>query len=99
MDARTAQATPAPPLVELRGVSARYGWDGPWVLREVATHITPGTLVKVRGPNGSGKSTLLRLLAGATVPSRGRRLTARSVTVGYAPERLAPPPPFSAAEY
>ena len=93
------QPAPAPPLVELRGVSARYGWDGPWVLRNVAAHVTPGTVVKVRGPNGSGKSTLLRLLAGATLPSRGRRVAAGSVTVGYAPERLAPPPPFSAAEY
>ncbi|MGH2850021.1 MAG: ATP-binding cassette domain-containing protein [Solirubrobacteraceae bacterium] len=99
MGARMVHPTSTPPLVELREVSARYGWDGPWVLRHVAAHVTRGTLVKVRGPNGSGKSTLLRLLAGATVPSRGRRLAARSVTVGYSPERLAPPPPLSAAEY
>jgi ABC-type multidrug transport system ATPase subunit len=87
------------PLVELRGVSARYGWGAPWVLRNIDARVAAGTLLKVRGPNGSGKSTLLRLLAGATVPTRGRRLEARTIAVGYAPERLSAPPPFSAAEY
>jgi ABC-type multidrug transport system ATPase subunit len=69
------------------------------VLRDVSVEVAAGALVKVRGVNGSGKSTLLRLLAGATVPTRGRRVAARSIAVGYSPERLAPPPPFSAAGY
>jgi ABC-type multidrug transport system ATPase subunit len=86
-------------VVELQTASKRYSWDGLWVLREVSVEVAPGTLVKVRGVNGSGKSTLLRLLGGATGPSRGRRVAARALTVGYAPERLAPPPPFSAAAF
>ena len=60
-------------VVELVGASKRYGWDGPWVLRDVAVAAPAATLIEVRGPNGAGKSTLLRLLAGATVPTRGRR--------------------------
>jgi ABC-type Na+ transport system ATPase subunit NatA len=87
------------PVVALRGASKRYRWDGPLVLRDVSVEVAAGALVKVRGVNGSGKSTLLRLLAGATVPTRGRRVAARSIAVGYSPERLAPPPPFSAAGY
>ena len=80
------------PVVALRGASKRYRWDGPLVLRDVSVEVAAGALVKVRGVNGSGKSTLLRLLAGATVPTRGRRVAARSIAVGYSPERLAPPP-------
>ena len=33
------------------------------------------------------------------MPSRGERVAAAGVTVGYGPERLAPPPPFSVAAY
>jgi ABC-type multidrug transport system ATPase subunit len=90
---------PAAAVVELLGVSARYSWDGPWVLRDVDVRVAACSLVRLRGPNGSGKSTLLRLLAGATLPTRGRRTTARALAVGYAPDHLAPPPPFSASDF
>ena len=86
-------------VVGLRGAGKRYRWGGPWVLRDVDVALEPGRIVEVRGSNGSGKSTLLRLLAGATMPSRGERVAAAGVTVGYGPERLAPPPPFSVAAY
>jgi ABC-2 type transport system ATP-binding protein len=85
------------PLVALVGVSKRYGAAARWVLREVTVAVAAGTLVELRGANGSGKSTLLRLLAGATVPTRGRRRAVAAV--GYAPDALLPPPPFSAAEF
>jgi ABC-type polysaccharide/polyol phosphate transport system ATPase subunit len=55
----------------LRGAGKRYRWGGPWVLRDVDVALAPGRIVEVRGSNGSGKSTFLRLLAGATMPSRG----------------------------
>jgi RecA/RadA recombinase len=86
-------------VVGLRGAGKRYRWGGPWVLRDVDVAVASGRIVEVRGSNGSGKSTLLRLLAGATVPSRGERVAAGGVTVGYGPERLAPPPPFSVSAY
>jgi ABC-type multidrug transport system ATPase subunit len=86
------------PTVELRHASKRYSRAARWVLDDVSVAVAPRSLVEVRGANGSGKSTLLRLLAGATVPTRGTRLRAARA-VGYAPDRLAPPPPFSAAGY
>src|SRR5579862_7351077 len=86
-------------VVGLRAADKRYGWSGPWILRDVEVTVARGTLIDVRGANGSGKSTLLRLLAGATVPTRGRRFAAPGITVGYTPERLAPAPPFSAAAF
>jgi ABC-type multidrug transport system ATPase subunit len=85
-------------VTSLSDVAKRYRWDRPWVLKDVDLEVRPGTVVEVRGVNGAGKSTLLRLLAGASLPSRGRRTTADGIAVGYAPERLAPPP-FTAAEY
>src|SRR3954470_4812346 len=85
-------------LTSLTHVAKRYRLDRPWVLRDVDVEVQPGAVVEVRGVNGAGKSTLLRLLAGASLPSRGRRECAPGLAVGYAPERLAPPP-FTAAEY
>jgi ABC-type multidrug transport system ATPase subunit len=85
-------------VTSLTDVAKRYRWDGPWVLRGVDVAVEAGAVVEVRGVNGAGKSTLLRLLAGASLPSRGRRRTAPDVAVGYAPERLAAPP-FTAEEY
>ena len=85
-------------LTSLTDVAKRYRFDRPWVLKDVGLDVRPGAVVEVRGVNGAGKSTLLRLLAGASLPSRGRRTTAPGTAVGYAPERLAPPP-FTADEY
>ena len=88
-----------PPAVELLGASKRYSAAGRWILQDVSVAVPAGALIELRGANGSGKSTLLRLLAGATVPTRGRRQVAHRGGVGYAPERLTPPPPFSADDY
>ena len=86
-------------LVCLRDADKRYRWGSSWVLRDVNVTVEPGCLVEVRGANGAGKSTLLRMLAGATLPTRGRWLAAPGLAVGYGPERLAPVPPFPAVAY
>jgi lipopolysaccharide transport system ATP-binding protein len=54
--------------------SARNG-DRPQLrhaLRDVDLEVRPGESVGVIGRNGAGKTTLLRLLAGVTLPTRGR---------------------------
>ena len=38
----------------------------------VSVTVAPGEIVGVLGPNGAGKSSLFRLLAGLSVPDRGR---------------------------
>jgi ABC-type molybdenum transport system ATPase subunit/photorepair protein PhrA len=43
----------------------------------------------VEGANGVGKSTLLRLVAGVSVPSRGRVARTAGLRTGYAPEAFA----------
>ncbi len=57
-------------MVELEGVSKRYGEVE--ALQRVDLAIAKGEFVTLLGPSGSGKSTLLNLIAGMTVPSSGR---------------------------
>ena len=57
------------PLVELRGVSKRFG--GARALIEVDLLIEPGEVHGLLGQNGSGKSTLLKVLSGFHDPDAG----------------------------
>lgn len=77
----------APTLVEVKGVSVRFGRRQ--VLSHVDLAVAKGEIVTVIGPNGSGKSTLLRALLGLIKPNEGSVQTAPDVTVGYVPQQLA----------
>ena len=55
-------------VVELRGVTRRYGADV--ALDPLTATFAPGKLSVVTGPSGSGKSTLLSLIAGPRRPGR-----------------------------
>ena len=57
------------PIVELRGVSFRYGRQ--LALTEASLSAREGEFVGLVGPNGAGKSTLVRLVAGLAAPDRG----------------------------
>ena len=61
------------PLVELRGVSKRYGDGAESVdaLVNVTMSVFPGEVVGLLGPSGSGKSTLLNIVGCVTEPTRG----------------------------
>lgn len=57
-----------PPLLDIAGVSHRYG--SYLALDGVAIQLEPGA-VGLLGPNGAGKSTLLKILLGLITPSSG----------------------------
>jgi len=62
-----------PPLLEVRGISARYGRaESRLVLRDVDFVVPRGTTVGVIGESGSGKSTLARVIAGLMPPISGQ---------------------------
>ncbi|KAJ4155238.1 hypothetical protein LMH87_000494 [Akanthomyces muscarius] len=50
--------------IEFRGVSARYGADMPYILRDVSLSVVAGEKASVFGRTGSGKTTLLLALLG-----------------------------------
>jgi putative ABC transport system ATP-binding protein len=65
--------TSADPLVELRGVSKRFGEGETRVdaLRDVTLSVGAGEVVGLLGPSGSGKSTLLNVIGCIVEPNEG----------------------------
>ncbi len=83
--------TPAPPLVEIRGVSKSYrrGGQRVAVLEGIDLDIPAGEFLALMGPSGSGKSTLLNLVAGLDRPDAGRIRVAGVDITGLTETELA----------
>ena len=64
----------APPAVELRGLTKRYGPHT--AVDALSLTIARGTFVGLLGPNGAGKSTLFQMLTGLFVADAGQALIA-----------------------
>jgi simple sugar transport system ATP-binding protein len=61
-----------PPVMELRGVSKRYG--SVIALRDIDIELRAGEVHCLLGDNGAGKSTLIKILSGVVAPSEGQIL-------------------------
>ncbi|MCU1668356.1 MAG: monosaccharide transporter ATP-binding protein family [Blastococcus sp.] len=74
-------------LVELRGLSKRFGAN--WALDGVDLRIDAGEIHGLLGQNGSGKSTLIKVLAGYHAPDAGElRLNGRVVSLPLSARQL-----------
>jgi len=83
-DEAAAGGAPAPPALEVSGLSCRFG--ALFAVRDVSLSVPAGARFGVIGPNGAGKTTLFNLLSGELRPAAGSvRLHGRDVT------RLSPP--------
>jgi putative ABC transport system ATP-binding protein len=68
-------------VLELTGVTRRFGLAGPVALRDVSLRVPAGSFVSVMGATGSGKSTLLHCAAGLDRPTAGTvRLAGRDIS-------------------
>ncbi|MBE2277471.1 MAG: ABC transporter ATP-binding protein [Rhodobacteraceae bacterium] len=66
------EKAPAPPVLKIEGVTARYRGTGFDVLKNVSVDLPAGQTLAVVGESGSGKSTLARAITGLLPPSKGR---------------------------
>lgn len=75
------------PVLEVRGVSRRYGETS--ALADVSFELSAGQVMGLVGPNGAGKTTLLRILATLDYPTGGQVLLGGTDVVRE-PERVRP---------
>ncbi|WP_199737492.1 sugar ABC transporter ATP-binding protein [Acidovorax sp. 100] len=89
MDASTAHAPAAAPLLQLSGIHKQFA--GIPVLRDVQLNLYPGEIHALMGQNGAGKSTLIKVLTGVLEASGGQmRLGGNAAAPGRPKQGDAP---------
>jgi ABC-type nitrate/sulfonate/bicarbonate transport system ATPase subunit len=71
--AQSADPAPGPPMIEIAGLSKRFGrrGDAVEVLQSIGLTIAQNEFVSLVGRSGCGKTTLLNIVAGLEQPSAG----------------------------
>ncbi|HUD96172.1 MAG TPA: ATP-binding cassette domain-containing protein [Woeseiaceae bacterium] len=69
------------PLMRIDAAATGYGATE--VLANVGMSVVPGDRIGLLGANGAGKSTLIKFMAGILPASRGERVCANDVRIGY----------------
>jgi len=87
MSAAPAAIGEAAPLLDVRGVTRRYG--GVTAIADVSMVVREGEIAGVIGPNGAGKTTLFNVISGFTPPSEGQVFWKGSPLAGLSTSRIA----------
>ena len=58
------------------------------LFKQVNFIVNPRDRIGLAGRNGAGKSTLLKIFAGLQVPTGGRVVIPKDITIGYLPQQM-----------
>ncbi len=86
VDPRVGGTPPLLPLLEVRGVTKRFG--GLVANQAITFDVAPGEIVGVIGPNGAGKSTLFDVVTGFYRPDGGQVRFAGEGVTGLRPDQI-----------
>jgi len=87
-EGRRSETDAPPPILEIRGVSKRFG--STQALDDVSLALQAGEIHALLGENGAGKSTLIKIMTGVVQPDGGELIVdGRPVRVGSALEAQA----------
>ncbi|RPI01922.1 MAG: ABC transporter ATP-binding protein, partial [Zetaproteobacteria bacterium] len=75
-------------MIQIENAGKSFGSQT--VFLDLTWHITRGQRVGLVGPNGAGKTTLCRILIGDMEVDSGQVRRAKSTTIGYLPQEIAP---------
>jgi branched-chain amino acid transport system ATP-binding protein len=85
--APTPRSSPGDVLLEVRGVSKRFG--GVRAVEEVSISVERGAIASIIGPNGAGKTSLLNMISGFYRPDTGSITYEGIDTTRYRPAEVA----------
>lgn len=86
MMAQTQVQTENAPVLEIRGLTQRFG--GLTAVNDFNVKLMPGELSGLIGPNGAGKTTVFNLVSGFYQPSEGQILIDGVPTAGLKPHKV-----------
>jgi branched-chain amino acid transport system permease protein len=85
--AREGRPAPGTPLLEVRGLTKRFG--GVIAVDDFDLTVHAGEIVALIGPNGAGKTTAFNMISGAVVPTAGTVTMAGTRVEGRKPHVFA----------
>ncbi len=85
MNSLAQQATAPTPLMQIAGVTKRYG--GLVALNNVSLELTQGEIIGLIGPNGAGKTTLVNVITVCSSRTRAKSCSRASASIARPPIR------------
>ena len=86
MMAQTQIQTEPTPVLEVRGLTQRFG--GLTAVNDFNVKLLPGEMTGLIGPNGAGKTTVFNLVSGFYQPTEGQILVGNKPTAGFKPHKV-----------
>jgi ATP-binding cassette, subfamily F, member 3 len=73
-------------MISVEQLTVEFG--GSPLFDEVSFLVNPKDKIALVGKNGAGKTTLLRIFAGKQLPTKGKVLIPKDLTIGYLPQHM-----------